>query len=54
VGQDRFRGAHRDREAVRTEPGIEPAADQKVRTLPLRSSDAGTMYPLMRKKTKTP
>ena len=27
---------------------------QNVRTLPLRSSDAGTMYPLMRKKTKTP
>ena len=28
---------------------------QKVRTpLPLRSSEAGTMYPLMMKKTKTP
>jgi hypothetical protein len=27
---------------------------QKVRTLPLRSSDAGTMYPLMMKKTNTP
>ena len=27
---------------------------QNVRTLPLRSSDAGTMYPLMMKKTKTP
>ena len=27
---------------------------QNARTLPLRSSDAGTMYPLMRKKTKTP
>jgi hypothetical protein len=27
---------------------------QNVRTLPLPSSDAGTMYPLMRKKTKTP
>ena len=27
---------------------------QKVRTLPLRSSEAGTMYPLTRKKTKSP
>ena len=27
---------------------------QNVRTLPLRSSEAGTMYPLMMKKTKTP
>ena len=27
---------------------------QKLRTLPLRSSDAGTMYPLTMKKTSTP
>ena len=27
---------------------------QKLRTLPLRSSDAGTMYPLTRKNTRAP